>query len=184
MKLPSVGPKSAQRLAFHFANTDKKDIDKLCKALIGIKEKLFKCSICGNFSESKICNICSDQARKNDTICIVGDFRDLLAIEKSRAYKGKYHVLGGLISPSDGIGPENLNIKSLENRLENDEIKELIIATNPNVNGETTALYIAKMFSNYDVKITRIAYGLPVGYNLEYADDITISRAIIGRREI
>ena len=123
MKLPSVGPKSAQRLAFHFANTDKKEIDKLCHALIGIKEKLFKCSICGNFSESKICNICSDISRKNDTICVVSDFRDLIAIEKSRAYKGRYHILGGLISPSDGIGPENLNIKSLENRLENEKIK-------------------------------------------------------------
>ena len=184
MKLPSVGPKSAQRLAFHFANTDKKDIDKLCQALIGIKEKLFKCSICGNFSESKICNICADKSRTNDIICVVGDFRDLIAIEKSHAYKGKYHILGGLISPSDGIGPENLNIKSLEDRVENGEVKELIIATNPNVNGETTALYLAKNISKYGIKITRIAYGLPVGYNLEYADDITISRAIIGRREI
>ena len=111
MKLPSVGPKSAQRLAFHFANTDKKEIDKLCHALIGIKERLFKCSICGNFSESKICKICSDKSRINDIICVVGDFRDLIAIEKSHAYKGKYHILGGLISPSDGLGPENLNIK-------------------------------------------------------------------------
>ena len=177
MKLPSVGPKSAQRLAFHFANTDKKDIDKLCHALIGIKEKLFKCSICGNFSESKICKICSDKSRINDIICVVGDFRDLIAI-------GKYHILGGVISPSDGIGPENLNIKSLEDRIENEKVQELIIATNPNVNGETTALYLAKIMSKYKIKMTRIAYGLPVGYNLEYADDITISRAIIGRREI
>ncbi len=184
MKLPSIGPKSAQRLAFHFANTDKKDIDKLCHALIGIKEKLFKCSICGNFSESKICKICSDKSRINDIICVVGDFRDLIAIEKSHAYKGKYHILGGLISPSDGIGPENLNINSLEDRIKNGQIKELIIATNPNVNGETTALYLAKIMSKYKIKMTRIAYGLPVGYNLEYADDITISRAIIGRREI
>ena len=184
MKLPSVGPKSAQRLAFHFANTDKKDIDKLCHALIGIKEKLFKCSICGNFSESKICKICSDKSRINDIICVVGDFRDLIAIEKSHAYKGKYHILGGLISPSDGIGPENLNIKSLEDRKKKKKVQELIIATNPNVNGETTALYLAKIMSKYKIKMTRIAYGLPVGYNLEYADDITISRAIIGRREI
>lgn len=183
MKLPSVGPKSAQRLAFHFIERDKTEIETLCRALRDVKYKLRVCSVCGNLSEEEVCPVCRDSSRDRSMICVVSDVGDLTAIEKAGTYKGLYHVLGGLISPIDGIGPEDLNIDSLKNRVLAGT-SELIIATNPTVNGETTALYIARAFSGSGVKITRIAYGLPVGYSLEYADEITLSRAIAGRREI
>ena len=182
MKMPSVGPKSAQRMAFYFLNRPLSEIDKLCAALKDLN-KIKTCEICFNFSEENICPICKDISRDKTLICAVSDFRDLAAIEKTGNYKGVYHVLGGLISPMDGIGPNELKIDSLIKKALN--AQEIILATNPTVNGETTALYILRQIRVLsDVKISRIAYGIPVGANLEYADGVTISRAIEGRRLI
>ena len=182
MKMPSVGPKSAQRMAFHFLNRPFSEIEKMCNALRDLT-KIKPCNICFNYTENELCNICSDKKRDSGVICVVSDFRDLAAIEKSGNYRGVYHVLGGLISPMDGIGPDNINIPSLLKKALTAE--EIILAVNPTVNGETTALYILRQIRELsDVKISRIAYGIPIGSNLEYTDGITISRAIEGRRLI
>ncbi len=182
MKMPSVGPKSAQRMAFYFMNQPFSEIEKMCRALKDL-ENIRSCSLCFNFSEDNLCPVCSDPSRDSGLICVVSDFRDLAAIERSGNYKGVYHVLGGLISPMDGIGPEELTIRPLLDRAA--KASEIILATNPTVNGETTALFILRQLRmNSEVKVTRIAYGIPVGANLEYADGITISRAIEGRRNI
>jgi len=182
MKMPSVGLKSAQRMAFYFLSRPFSEIDKLCGALKDL-DKIKKCNICFNFSENDICPICNDVSRDKNIICVVSDFRDLAAIERSGNYKGVYHVLGGLISPMDGVGPNELEIDSLIKRALN--AQEIILATNPTVNGETTALYILRQIRILsEVKISRIAYGIPVGANLEYADEITISKAMEGRKLI
>lgn len=182
MKLPSVGPKSAQRMAFHFIRKPYTDIERFSNTLLALKD-IRECSICCNYSQYEICPICSNQQRDHDLVCVVADFRDLAAIENSGGYTGTYHVLGGLISPMDGISPEDLSINKLLNRISS--VKEVILATNPTVPGETTALYILRQIRAFsDVKISRIAYGLPVGANLEYADGITILRAIEGRKEL
>ncbi|MBI2251891.1 MAG: recombination protein RecR [Armatimonadetes bacterium] len=183
MKLPSIGPKTAQRIAFYFIQTSLEECQKFSERLINLKIKLKKCKICFNFSENEICGICQNIRRDSKVICVVGDQRELVAIEKSREYNGIYHVLGGAISPLEGIGPENLHIKELLVRL-NSEIKEVILATSPNVEGEATAIYLAKLIKPLGIKISRLAQGLPMGVDLEYADEVTLAKSLDGRREL
>ena len=182
-RLPGVGPKSAQRIAFHIIQSDRVDVTRLVEILKTVKERVKFCTTCGNISEEALCRICKDPRRDNSSICVVEESKDVLAIEKTREFKGKYHVLGGAISPIDGIGPENLRIKELMNRLAQTQINEVIIATDPNLEGEATATYLTRLIKPLGVKVSRLASGLPVGGDLEYADEITLGRAFEGRRE-
>ena len=181
-RLPGVGPKSAQRIAFHIIASDHIDVDRLAEVLKTVKERVKFCTTCGNISEEDLCKICRDPRRDNTSICVVEESKDVIAIEKTREFKGKYHVLGGAISPIDGIGPENLRIKELMSRLAATEISEIIIATDPNLEGEATATYLTRLIKPLGVKVSRLASGLPVGGDLEYADEITLGRAFEGRR--
>jgi recombination protein RecR len=181
-RLPGVGPKSAQRIAFHIIQSDRIDVSRLAEILKTVKERVKFCTTCGNISEEELCRICKDPRRDNSSICVVEESKDVLAIEKTREFKGKYHVLGGAISPIDGIGPENLRIKELMSRLAQTEISEVIIATDPNLEGEATATYLTRLIKPLGVKVSRLASGLPVGGDLEYADEITLGRAFEGRR--
>jgi recombination protein RecR len=181
-RLPGVGPKSAQRIAFHIIQSDRVDISRLAEILKTVKERVKFCTTCGNISEEELCRICKDPRRDNRSICVVEESKDVLAIEKTREFKGKYHVLGGAISPIDGIGPENLRIKELMTRLAQTQINEVIIATDPNLEGEATATYLTRLIKPLGVKVSRLASGLPVGGDLEYADEITLGRAFEGRR--
>jgi recombination protein RecR len=181
--LPGVGPKTAQRLALHILKRPDDEIASLAQALLDAKKQVGTCSSCGHLSAEPVCEICSSPKRDSTTVCVVGDSRDLIALEKTREYKGKYHVLGGLISPIDGIGPEQLNITSLVRRVSSQEIREVIMAIAPSVEGETTTLYIAHLLKPF-TKVTRIAFGLPMGGDLEYADEVTLARALEGRREL
>jgi len=181
-RLPGVGPKSAQRIAFHIIQSDRVDVTRLAEILKTVKERVKFCTTCGNISEEELCRICKDPRRDNSSICVVEESKDVLAIEKTREFKGKYHVLGGAISPIDGIGPENLRIKELMIRLAQTQINEVIIATDPNLEGEATATYLTRLIKPLGVKVTRLASGLPVGGDLEYADEITLGRAFEGRR--
>jgi recombination protein RecR len=181
-RLPGVGPKSAQRIAFHIIQSDRVDVSRLAEILKTVKERVKFCTTCGNISEEELCRICKDPRRDNSSICVVEESKDVLAIEKTREFKGKYHVLGGAISPIDGIGPENLRIKELMSRLAQTEISEVIIATDPNLEGEATATYLTRLIKPLGVKVSRLASGLPVGGDLEYADEITLGRAFEGRR--
>ena len=181
-RLPGIGHKTAVRLAFSLLDFTDDEARGFADALINAKEKIVPCSICGNVSEGGECEICSDGKRDRSVICVVEDPRSVMAIEKVREYRGLYHVLGGAISPMDGVGPDELNIRSLLNRL--DGVREVIIATNPTVEGETTAMYISKLIKPLDIKVTRLAYGVPVGGELEYSDEVTLFRAIEGRRDI
>jgi len=181
-RLPGVGPKSAQRIAFHFIQSDRVDVSRLSEILKTVKERVKFCTTCGNISEGELCRICKDPRRDNSSICVVEESKDVLAIEKTREFKGKYHVLGGAISPIDGIGPENLRIKELMTRLAQTQINEVIIATDPNLEGEATATYLTRLIKPLGVKVSRLASGLPVGGDLEYADEITLGRAFEGRR--
>lgn len=183
-KLPGVGRKTAQRLAFHVINMDDKDVKELSQAILDAKNNIKYCSICCNIADSDPCSICSNKNRNTHVICVVEDTRDVAAMEKIREFNGQYHVLNGVISPMDGIGPEMLNVKELIQRLGNQDVKEIIMATNPTIEGEATAMYIAKLIKPMGIKTTRIAHGLPVGGDLEYADEVTISKALEGRREI
>jgi len=183
-KFPSVGPKSAQRMAFYLLRLPKNDVENLAKAIIEAKENTKTCEICYNISQSSPCEICSSAHRDNSTICVVAESKDLIAIEKTNEYKGLYHVLQGLISPLDGIGADDIRIKELLNRLTDEEIKEIILAISPSVEGEATSLYLTKLIKPFGIKVSRIAFGLPVGADLEYADEITIAKAIEGRHEI
>lgn len=183
-KLPGVGRKTAQRLAFHVINMDDKDVKELSQAILDAKNNIKYCSICCNIADSNPCSICSNKNRNTHVICVVEDTRDVAAMEKIREFNGQYHVLNGVISPMDGIGPEMLNVKELIQRLGNQDVKEIIMATNPTIEGEATAMYIAKLVKPMGIKTTRIAHGLPVGGDLEYADEVTISKALEGRREI
>ena len=183
-KLPTIGRKSAERLAMNIVERDEADIKDFSKALMEVKEKIHRCDICGNLTEAEICDICKDITREEDFICIVEDVKDLIAIEKSGAFHGKYHVLGGLISPSDGIGPDELNIDKLLNRIESEGIKEIILAISSTIEGETTALFLTSLLNEKNVRVTKIAQGIPVGSNLEYFDQLTLERAIEDRREI
>lgn len=183
-KFPSVGPKSAQRMAFHLLKMPKTEVEKFAKIVVEAKENTFACEVCFNLSSTNPCEICSSTSRDKSTICVVSETKDLIAIEKTNEYKGLYHVLQGLISPIDGIGAEDIRIKELLHRLAKEDVKEVILAISPSVEGEATSLYLSKLIKPFGIKITRIAFGLPVGADLEYADEITLARALEGRREI
>ena len=181
-RLPGVGPKSAQRIAFHIIQSDRVDVTRLAEVLKTVKDRVKFCLICGNISEEELCKICRDPRRDKTSICVVEESKDVLAIEKTREFKGTYHVLGGAISPIDGVGPENLRIKELMTRLSETTIGEIIIATDPNLEGEATATYLTRLIKPLGIKVSRLASGLPVGGDLEYADEITLGRAFEGRR--
>ncbi|MBE6700972.1 MAG: recombination protein RecR [Ruminococcaceae bacterium] len=179
-RLPGVGYKSAVRMAFAVVDMDKEKAESFATAILDAKEKITVCSICKNISDSDICPICASESRNKSVICVVEDVKDILAIEKAQEFRGVYHVLGGLISPTDGVGPEKLNIKELLARI-NEEVKEIIVATTPSVEGEATALYLSRLIKPLGVSVSRLAYGIPAGAELEYADEMTITRALEGR---
>jgi recombination protein RecR len=181
-RLPGIGPKSAQRIAFHILDADPADMKRLVDAVTNVKERVKFCSICGNVSEQETCNICRDPRRDPTAICVVEESKDVIAIERTRSFKGRYHVLGGAINPIGGVGPEQLRIKELLNRLSDKQIEEIIIATDPNLEGEATATYLARMLKAIGIPVSRLASGLPVGGDLEYADEVTLGRAFEGRR--
>ena len=181
-KLPGIGPKSAQRIAFHIIQSEQFDVTRLAEILRDVRTKVKFCAECGNISEDQKCQICSDPRRDSKLICVVEESKDVLAIEKTREFQGKYHVLGGAISPIEGIGPENLRIKELLTRLQ--DVEEVIIATDPNLEGEATATYLLRLLKPIGVKVSRLASGLPVGGDLEYADEVTLGRAFEGRRNL
>jgi recombination protein RecR len=183
-RLPGIGKKTAGRLAYHILSKSEAEAKAFAQAILEAKEKIHYCSCCQNLTDLEICPICSDSSRDKSVICVVEDPKDVLAFERTREYNGLYHVLHGAISPLDGIGPDNLRIKELMARLSNSEIKEIIMATNPTVEGEATASYLSRLIRPMGLKITRLAYGIPVGGDLEYADEITLSRALEGRNEI
>ena len=183
-RLPGVGPKSAQRIAFHLLQADPTDVRRLAHALIEVKEKVRFCTICGNVTEEPECRICRDPRRDLTVICVVEESKDVVAIERTREFRGRYHVLGGAISPIEGIGPDDLRVKELLTRLADGTITELIIATDPNLEGEATATYLSRLISPMGLAVTRLASGLPVGGDLEYADEITLGRAFQGRRRL
>ena len=183
-KLPGIGGKTAQRLAFHVLSLDDKEVNQLAKALTNAKEQMKYCSVCGNLTDTDPCRICSDPARRQDVICVVESPRDVMAMERIREFNGLYHVLHGVISPMEGIGPEDINLKSLIARLQASDVKELIVATNPNIEGEATAMYIARLIKPAGIKVSRIAHGIPVGGDLEYADEVTLLKSLEGRRQL
>ena len=183
-KLPGIGYKTAQRLAFYIINMPKDEVIGLANAMQNAKEHITYCEVCYNISDANPCSICDSKTRDSATICVVEDPRDVAAMERTREYHGKYHVLHGTISPSQAITPDMIRIKELMSRLHNPEIKEIIIATNTTIDGEATAMYLARLIKPFGIKVTRIAHGLPVGANLEFADDVTIGRALEGRREL
>lgn len=183
-KFPSVGPKSAQRMAFHLLKMPVSEVEKFAKAVVEAKQSTVACEICYNLSSTSPCEICSSTTRDKSTICVVAETKDLIAIEKTNEYKGLYHVLQGLISPIDGIGAEDIRIKELLNRLTDENVKELILALSPSVEGEATSLYLTKLVKPFGITVSRIAFGLPVGTDLEFADEITLAKALEGRREV
>lgn len=183
-KFPSVGPKSAQRMVFYLLRMPKSEVEKFAQSMLDAKENTKTCEICFNLSSTSPCEICTSPQRDKSTICVVAETKDLIAIEKTNEYKGLYHVLQGLISPMDGIGADDIRIKELLNRLTDENVKEVILALSPSVEGEATSLYLNKLIKPFGIKISRIAFGLPVGADLEYADEITIAKAIEGRREL
>ena len=184
MKLPGIGPKTAQRLAFYVLNMKEEDVVDFSKSLMDVQRELEYCSVCGHITDIDPCYICSDKQRDRSMICVVQDTKDVIAMEKMREYNGLYHVLHGAISPMDGIGPEDINVPSLIERLKDEEVKELILATNPNIEGETTAMYITRLVKPIGIKTTRLAQGLSIGGDLEYADEVTLSKAIEYRTEL
>lgn len=183
-RLPGIGPKSAQRIAFHVLEADAEDMMRLADAIRTVKDKVKHCSICFNVSEQETCSICRDERRDRAQICVVEESKDVMAIERTRTFRGRYHVLGGSINPIAGIGPDQLHIRELLTRLQDAEIEEVILATDPNLEGEATATYLARMLGSTGLKVTRLASGLPVGGDLEYADEVTLGRAFEGRRNV
>ena len=183
-KRPGIGSKSAQRLAFHILALEDREAAQLAEAITTAKREMKYCSVCGNLTDEDPCAICSDSSRREDIICVVESPRDVMAMERIKEYNGLYHVLHGVISPMEGIGPEDINLKSLIQRLQANDVKELIIATNPNIEGEATAMYIARLIKPAGIKVTRIAHGIPVGGDLEYADEVTLLKSLEGRREL
>ncbi|MCX5101631.1 recombination mediator RecR [Streptomyces sp. NBC_00439] len=181
-RLPGVGPKSAQRIAFHILQAAPTDVRRLAHALLEVKDKVRFCSVCGNVAQQEQCNICRDTRRDPSVICVVEEPKDVVAIERTREFRGRYHVLGGAISPIEGVGPDDLRIRELLARLADGSITELILATDPNLEGEATATYLARMVKPMGLRVTRLASGLPVGGDLEYADEVTLGRAFEGRR--
>lgn len=184
MKLPGIGPKTAGRLAFFVLNMEEDDVLDLARALVNVKRNLLYCSECQNITDTDPCRICKDTARDRSVICVVQEPKDMIAMEKTKEFNGLYHILHGAISPMDGIGPEDIRVPDLLRRLENEEVEELILATNPNIEGEATAMYISRLVKPFGIRVTRIAHGLPVGGDLEYADEVTLSKALEGRREL
>jgi len=183
-RLPGIGPKTAARLAFHVLRMKEEDVIDFAKALVSVKRNLTYCSVCCNITDTDPCRICSDKSRDMSAICVVQEPKDLVAMERTREYNGHYHVLNGAISPMDGLGPDDIRIAELVRRLGDERVQELILATNPNIEGEATAMYLSRLVKPFGIKVTRIAHGLPVGGDLEYADEVTISKALEGRREL
>lgn len=183
-KLPGIGHKSAQRLAFHVINMPVEKVQGLANSILEAKQKTKYCSVCSNLTDVDPCPLCSSTSRDRSSICVVQDARDVVAMERTREFRGLYHVLHGAISPMQGIGPGDIRIRELLKRLEDDQVKEVIMATNPNVEGEATAMYISKLIKPLGIKVTRIAHGIPIGGDLEYADEVTLAKAFEGRREI
>jgi recombination protein RecR len=183
-RLPGVGPKSAQRIAFHILSADTEDVARLAHALTEVKAKVRFCEICGNVSEHAQCRICTDPRRNPAVLCVVEEAKDVVAIERTREFRGKYHVLGGAINPIDGVGPDDLRIRELMTRLADGTVEEVILATDPNIEGEATATYLARMLRGMGIAVSRLASGLPVGGDLEYADEVTLGRAFEGRRRV
>jgi recombination protein RecR len=183
-RLPNVGPKSAQRIAFHLLAADPADVKRLAQVLLEVKEKVRFCAICGNVAEDDECRICRDPRRDPSVICVVEEPKDVVAIEKTREFRGRYHVLGGAISPIEGVGPDDLRVRELMTRLADGTVNELILATDPNLEGEATATYLARLVKPMGLRVTRLASGLPVGGDLEYADEVTLGRAFEGRRQL
>ena len=183
-RLPGVGPKSAQRIAFHLLQADPTDVRRLAAVLVEVKDKVRFCAICGGVAEEETCRICRDPRRDVAVICVVEESKDVVAIERTREFRGRYHVLGGAISPIEGIGPDQLRIKELMTRLADGAVTEVILATDPNLEGEATATYLTRFLANLGIRVTRLASGLPVGGDLEYADEVTLGRAFEGRRAV
>lgn len=183
-RLPGIGPKSAQRLAFHLLTIEFADAERLARTIVAVKEKVRFCTRCFNVSELEECRICRDARRETTVVCVVEEPRDLMAMERTGEFRGRYHVLGGAISPIDGVGPDDLRIKELMARIGAEDITEVVIATNPNIEGEATASYLARLLKAMDLRVSRIASGLPVGGDLEYADEVTLGRAFAGRRDL
>ena len=183
-RMPGIGHKTAQRMAFHVMGLTKEQAQDFAQAILDAKEKIRCCQVCQNLSDAPVCSICGNESRDHKVICVVEDPRDVMAFEKTREYEGLYHVLHGVISPMDGIGPEQLRIKELLSRVGSGEVEEVIMATNPTVEGEATAMYLSRLLKPMGIKVTRLAYGIPVGGNLEYADEVTLSRALEGRSEL
>jgi recombination protein RecR len=183
-RLPGVGPKSAQRIAFHLLKAEKVDVQRLARAITEAKERVSFCERCFNIAEGALCELCSDDRRDRTVLCVVEEPRDIVAVEKTQEFHGGYHVLQGAISPIEGIGPEQLRVRELLGRIEREGVDEVILCTNPNLEGEATAMYLSRLLKDLQVKVTRIASGLPVGGDLEYADELTLGRALEGRREV
>jgi recombination protein RecR len=183
-KLPGIGAKNAQRLAYSILRRPREDAERLSRAILDVRDKITYCSRCNNFSDRDPCHYCSNAARSSETICVVEEPNDILAVEKTREYHGQYHVLHGVLSPINGVGPEDLRLKNLLERLREGNVREIILATNPNVEGEATAIYLAKLLKPIGVKVSRIALGLPVGSDLEFADEVTMSKALEHRHEL
>jgi recombination protein RecR len=183
-RMPGVGPKSAQRIAFHLLKLPREDALRLSAAIVEVKDKVAFCERCWNVAEGDLCGICADERRDPTLVCVVEEPKDIVAVEKTHEFKGRYHVLQGAISPIEGIGPDQLKVKELLGRLEPEGVTEVILCTNPNIEGEATAMYLARLLKPLGIKVTRIASGLPVGGDLEYADELTLGRALEGRREV
>ncbi len=183
-KLPGVGPKSAQRLTYHLLRASPEDAQALAQAILEVKEKIILCSLCQNITDADPCPICRNDQRDQDSICVVEEPLDILALERTGSYKGLYHVLHGVISPMDGIGPDDLKVRELLTRLKSGQVREVIMATNPNLEGEATAMYLTRLIAPLGMKVTRLARGLPMGADLEYADNVTLARALEGRQEV
>ena len=184
MRLPGIGPKTAQRLAFFVLNMEEEDVIDFAKSMVRAKRDIRTCQICGHITDQDPCYICTDQNRDRSVICVVEEAKDVIAMERTKEYNGLYHVLHGAISPIEGIGPDQLKIPALLERLSDEAVQELILATNPNIEGEATAMYLSKLVKPFGIKVTRIAHGLPVGGDLEYADEVTLTKALEGRREL
>ena len=183
-RLPGIGPKSAQRIAFHLLSSDATDVARLAETITTVKEKVRFCTVCGNVAEAELCRVCADPRRGEDQICVVEEPKDVVAIERTREFRGKYHVLGGAIDPMNGVGPDDLRIRELLTRLGDGKVQEVIIATDPNIEGEATATYLTRMLAPIGITVSRLASGLPVGGDLEYADEVTLGRAFEGRRTV
>lgn len=183
-KLPTIGPKTAARLVFYLLNRPRNEAQALAEAILAVKDRVRLCSTCFSITEEDPCTICRDERRDPQTICVVAEAKDIFALERTSAYKGRYHVLGGVISPMDGIGPAQLRVKDLVDRIGTERPHEIIIATNPNAEGEATALYLSRLLTPLGVTVTRLAYGLPIGGDLDYADEVTLAKAIEGRRSL